>query len=164
MFIMTHDSGYASEKNMSMHKVVAGTGIAVAFVLMMTSALAVFQTDRTVTNSGTIETLNVGVFQDSACTQALSTLNWGTLKPGTSANRTIYVKNTGNVGVTLNMTVTTWNPTIASSYITLTWDKQGSLVAAGNVAQALLVLSVSADVNGFTDFNCTTLIAGNGPP
>ena len=161
---MTHDSGYASVKNMSMQKVVAGAGIAVVAMILMTSALAVLQTSTAVTHNGTIESLNVGVFQDSACTQPLSVLNWGTLKPGTSANKTIYIKNTGNTAVSLNMTVTTWNPTVASSYIALTWDKQGSLVAAGNVAQALLVLSVSPNVTGFTNFNCTTLIAGNGPP
>jgi archaellum component FlaG (FlaF/FlaG flagellin family) len=147
-----------------MHKVVAGTGIAVVAMILMTSALAVLQNSTAVTHNGAIQSLNVGIFQDSACTQPLSALNWGTLKPGTAANKTIYVKNTGNTAVTLNMTVTTWNPTTASSYITLTWDKQGSLLAAGNVAQTLLVLSVLANVNGFTEFNCTTLIAGNGPP
>jgi hypothetical protein len=149
------------EENMSMQRFVAGTGIAVAAILMMTTALAVIQPSRTVTNSGTIEALNVGVYQDSACTQALSTLNWGTLKPGTSANRTIYVKNTGNAALTLNMTVTSWNPSAASSYITLTWDRQDSILTQGNSVPALLVLSVSANVNGFTDFNCTTIIAGN---
>jgi hypothetical protein len=145
---------------MSMQKAVTGTIIAGAIIVMMTSALALLQPSTTITNTGTIEALNVGVYQDSACTQPLSSINWGTLKPGTAANRTIYVKNTGNAAVSLNMTVTTWNPSIASSYITLTWDKQGSLVAVGNNVQALLVLSVSANVNGFTDFNCTTIISG----
>jgi hypothetical protein len=160
MFIISHDSGYASAKSMSMPKAVAGTGIAVAVIVMMTSALALLQPGTNVTHTGIIETINVGVYQDSACTQSLSSVNWGTLKPGTAANRTIYVKNTGNAAVSLNMTVTTWNPSIASSYITLTWDRQGSLLAVGNIVQALLVLSVSANVNGFTDFNCTTIISG----
>jgi len=145
---------------MSMHKAVAGTGIAVAVIVMMTSALALLQPSTSVTHTATIETLNLGVYQDSACTHPLSSVNWGTLKPGTAANRTIYVKNTGNAAVSLNMTVTTWNPSIASSYITLTWDRQGSLLAVGNIVQALMVLSVSANVNGFTEFNCTTIISG----
>ena len=148
-------------ENMSMQKAVAGTIITVAIIVMMTSALALLQPSTTITNTGAIEALNVGVYQDSACTQALSTLNWGTLKPGTSANRTIYVKNTGNAALTLNMTVTTWNPSTAASYITLTWDRQDSILTPGNSVPALLVLSVSANVNGFTDFNCTTIIAGN---
>jgi hypothetical protein len=143
-----------------MQKAVAGTGIAVAVIVMMTGALALLQPNTSVTHTATIETLNLSVYQDSACTQPLSGVNWGTLKPGTAANRTIYVKNTGNAAVSLNMTVTAWSPSVASSYITLTWDKQGSQVSPGNKVQALLVLSVSAGVNGFTDFNCTTIISG----
>jgi len=145
---------------MSMQKAVAGTIITVAIIVMMTSALALLQPSTTITNTGAIEALNVGVYQDSACTQSLTALNWGTLRPGTSANRTIYVKNTGNAALTLNMTATAWNPPTASSYITLAWDRQGSLLAPGNKVTALLILSVSADVNGFTDFNCTTIISG----
>jgi hypothetical protein len=160
MFITTHDSGYASAKNMSMQKAVAGTGIAIAAIVIMTSALALLQPSTSITHNGTIQALNLGVYQDSACTQPLSTLNWGTLPPGTSANRTIYVKNTGNGAVTLNMTVTGWNPTAASSYITMTWDRQSSSLAPGNSVPALLVLSVSAGVTGFTDFSCTTIISG----
>ncbi len=147
-------------KNVSMHKAVAGTGIAVAVIVMMTSALALLQPSATITNTGAIVALNVGVYQDSACTQSLSAINWGTLAPGTSANRTIYVKNTGNAALTLNMTATAWNPSTASSFITLTWDRQNSQLAAGNIVSALLILSVSAGVNGFTDFNCTTIISG----
>ena len=145
---------------MSMQKAVAGSGIAVAVIVIMTSALAALQPSTTVTHNGTIQALNLGVYQDSACTQLLSTVNWGTLRPATSANKTIYVKNTGNAVVTLNMTVTAWSPSTASSYITLTWDRQNSQLAPGNSVPALLTLAVSADVNGFTDFNCTTIISG----
>lgn len=60
----------------------------------------------------------------------------------------------------MNMTATAWNPPAASSYITLTWDRQNSILAPGNKVAAVLVLSVSADVNGFTDFGCTTIISG----
>ena len=145
---------------MSMQKAVAGSGIAVAVIVIMAGALAALQPSTTITHNGTIQALNLGVYQDSACTQLLSTVNWGTLRPGTSANKTIYVKNTGNAAITLNMTVTAWNPSTASTYITLTWDRQNSSLAPGNSVPALLILAVSANVNGFTDFNCTTIISG----
>jgi hypothetical protein len=144
---------------MSMEKMVAGTGIAVAIIVMMTTGLALLQPSTTVTQTGTIQALNLGVYSDSACTQTLSLLNWGALRPGTSANRTIYVKNTGNALETLNMTVTTWNPSAASSYITLTWDQQNAQLAPGYSVPALLVLSISTSVTGFTDFTCTTIIS-----
>jgi hypothetical protein len=146
---------------MALQRVVAGIGIAIAAIVMMATAIAVNQPSTTVSHNGTIQTLNVGVFQDSACTQVLSTLDWGTLKPGTSANRTVYVKNTGNTALTLNMTVIAWNPSAAASYITLTWNRQSFVLAGGDSVPALLVLSVSANVNGFTSFQCTTIIAGN---
>ena len=145
---------------MSMQKAVAGSGIAVAVIVIMTSVLAAMQPSTTITNTGTIQALNLGVYQDSACTQPLSTVNWGTLRPATSANVTIYVKNTGNAAITLNMTVTAWSPSTASSYITLTWDRQNQQLTPGSSVPALLTLAVSASVNGFTDFNCTTIISG----
>jgi hypothetical protein len=150
-------------ENLSLQKVVAGTVVAAIIIItvMMTNALSLIQSSAPLTHNGTIETLNVSVFQDSACTQSLSTLNWGKLRPGSSVNRTIYVKNTGNAAVTLNMTVTSWSPTAAASYITLTWNRQGTILSEGNSVSALLVLSISANVNGFTDFTCTTTIAGN---
>jgi hypothetical protein len=148
-------------ERMSMQRIVAGTGIAAAAILLMATAFAVIQPSTSINHNGSIQTLNVSVFQDSACTQSLSTLSWGTLKPGTSANRTIYVKNTGNAALALNMTVTTWNPSTAASYITLTWDRQSFVLTQGNSIPALLVLSASANVTGFTDFTCTTIIAGN---
>ena len=143
-----------------MEKMVAGTGIAVAIIVMMTTGLALLLPSTTLTQSGTIQALNVGVYSDSACTQTLSLVNWGTLPPGTSANKTIYVKNTGNALITLNMTITSWNPATASSYITLTWNQQNAQLAPGYSVPALLVLSVSSNVTGFTDFNCTTIISG----
>lgn len=146
---------------MALQKFVAGTAISVAAILMIVTALAINQASTTVSHTGTIQALNVGVFQDSACTQPLSTLNWGTLEPGASASKTVYVKNTGNAVLTLNMTVTSWNPSAAASYITLTWNRQSYVLAAGTSVSALLTLSVSATVNGFTSFTCITIIAGN---
>jgi hypothetical protein len=150
-------------EKVSLRKVVAGTVVAAIIVItvMMTNGLSLLQSSAPLTHNGTIETLNVGVFQDSACTQSLSTLNWGKLRPGSSANRTIYVKNTGNAAVTLNMTITSWNPSAAASYVTLTWNRQGTTLSQGNSVSALLVLSISANVNGFTDFTCTTIISGD---
>jgi hypothetical protein len=147
-------------ENMSMEKLVAGTGIAVAIIVMVTTGLALLLPSTTVNHTGTIQALNLGVYSDSACTQTLSLVNWGALRPGTSANYTIYVKNTGNALETLNMTVTSWNPAAASSYMTLTWNQQNAQLAPGFSVPALLVLSVASNVTGFTDFNCTTIISG----
>ena len=146
---------------MATQKIVAGTAISVAAILMIVTALALNQASTTVTHSGTIQTINVGVFSDSACSKPLSALEWGAMAPGASLSKTIYVKNTGNAALTLNMTVTSWNPSAAASYITLIWNRQNYVLTAGTSVSALLTLSVSSSVNGFTSFSCVTIIAGN---
>jgi hypothetical protein len=147
---------------MAMQKTtVAGIAVAVAAVLMLTTVLAALQASRTLTNTGSITTVNVGAFSDSGCTQVLSTVDWGAMIPGSSANKTIYIKNTGTAAVSLNMTVNAWSPANASSYMSLTWNQEGTVlnVGSGGVA-TLLVLYVSPSVSGITNFGFNATITG----
>ena len=137
-----------------------GIAVAVAGIIMLTSVLALIQSNTAFSNSGAITTVNVGVYQDSGCTQALSTVNWGSLSPGSSSNRTIYVKNTGNAPISLNMTINTWSPSNAANYITLTWNREGTVLNVGNSVATLLVLSVSASITGITTFGFNATITG----
>jgi hypothetical protein len=146
---------------MAMQKTAAaGLAVAVAAIMMLTSVLALMQSNKTFSNSGTITTVNVAAYQDSGCTQVLSTIDWGTIVPGSSANRTIYIKNTGNAQVSLNMTVNTWSPPNAPSYMTLTWNQEGTVLNVNNNVTTLLVLSVSGSVTGITNFSFNATITG----
>jgi uncharacterized repeat protein (TIGR01451 family) len=127
---------------------------------LMVSALGALVATRTISNSGSVTAVGVGVYSDSACTTALSAISWGTLNPGDIKTYTIYVKNTGTVPVTLNMTVGNWNPTSASSYITLTWNKEKYVLPATQVVQAVLTLTVSSSVSGVTSFSFDITITG----
>jgi uncharacterized protein YpuA (DUF1002 family) len=139
---------------------VAGIGIAVAVVMMLTGVFAALQADRTFSNTGAITTVNVGAFSDSGCTQTLSTVDWGSIVPGSSANKTIYIKNTGTTMVSLNMTVNAWSPANASSSMTLTWNREGTVLNVGNNVATLLVLTVSGSVSGITNFSFNATITG----
>jgi hypothetical protein len=146
---------------MAMQKTaMVGLAVAVATILTLTSVVALLQSSKTFQNSGTVTAINVGVYQDSACTQVLSLLDWGSIGPGSSANRTIYIKNDGTTAMTLNMTVSAWNPASASSYIGLTWNREGTVLNQGNSAAALLTLTVSASITGITSFNYNVTITG----
>jgi hypothetical protein len=72
----------------------------------------------------------------------------------------VYVRNEGTVSVTLNMTKGNWNPSSASSYITLTWNKEKYVLPAGQVVTAVLTLSVSSSVSGVTSFSFDITITG----
>ena len=145
---------------MAMQKVTIGTVVVIAVMGLMVSALGALVAIRTVSNSGSVTAVGVGLYSDIGCTTALSAISWGTVNPGDVKTYTIYVKNTGNVPVTLNMTVSNWNPSSASSYITLTWNKEKYVLPATQVVSAVLTLSVSSSVSGVTSFSFDITITG----
>jgi len=147
---------------MAMQKMVFGTALAVVVVLMMTSVLALLQSNMSITNSGIVGTVNVGVYSDSACTQTVSSLTWGTINAGTSTVKTVYVKNLGSVTMTLNMTSNSWTPSNCLTYMSLTWDAGNASVAVGNHVQADFNLTVSPSITGVTAFSFTIVITGSG--
>jgi hypothetical protein len=132
----------------------AATGI---FLSLVTAGLIATQT---VSSNGTISAVNVGVYSDSACTQNLTSINWGTLYPGNSTTRTIYVKNTGTLPVTLTMTNGSWVPTTANTVLTLTWNRQSTVLNAGQSINAILTLTVASSTGSLTDFSFNIIITG----
>jgi hypothetical protein len=72
----------------------------------------------------------------------------------------MYVRNEGNVPVTLNMAEDSWYPATASSYITLTWNQENDVLPVGQVVAAVLTLTVSSSVSGVTSFNFDITITG----
>ena len=70
--------------------------IAAIVVLLFFTTAGLLTVTQTISYSGTITALNVGVYSDSACTQSLTSISWGQIAPGGSVPKTIYIKNTGN--------------------------------------------------------------------
>ena len=145
---------------MAMQRATIGKVVVIAVIGLMVSALGALVATRTISNSGSVTAVGVGVYSDSACKTALTAISWGTVNPGDVKNYTVYVKNEATVSVTLNMTVGNWNPLSASSYITLTWNKEKSVLTATQVVQAVLTLSVSSSVSGVTSFSFDITITG----
>jgi uncharacterized repeat protein (TIGR01451 family) len=145
---------------MAMQKATIGAVLAIAVMGLMVSALGALVATRTISNSGSVTAVGVGVYSDSDCKTALTAISWGTVNPGDVKTYTVYVRNEGTVSVTLSMTVSNWNPSSASSYITLTWNKEKSTLTAGQVVSAVLTLSVSSSVSGVTSFSFDITITG----
>lgn len=143
-------------------------------LIMMTASLAavgtiltsgILTTQKSIDSGGSINTvvdpggggggggnINIDFFSDSGCTVPLSALTWGSLNPDSSNTRTIYIKNTGSVSVTLNCTVSGWNPVAAGSFISLTWDRENAVVAPGASVAATFTLTVSPDIVGVESY------------
>ena len=116
---------------------------------------------RTLSSSGTIKTINVEVFWDAGCTQIITDIDWGVLEPGESTSQTIYVKNTGSTAMMLSMAYSGWNPVEAGTYLSLTWDREGAIVAVDEVASAMLTLHVSDTIAGITSYSFDITVAGS---
>lgn len=138
-------------------------GLIISALALSASTLAVLTVNKNLGSTGTITTTpNLGVYSDSACTQNVTTINWGTIAAGTNTTQTIYIKNTGTGTMTLSMTISNWTPTAASTYITLTWDKQNTQLSAGQSTMATLTLTVSPSTTGITTYSNTITISGSG--
>jgi hypothetical protein len=136
--------------------------LVVAGIFLTATTAGLLSVNQTIPTSATITTVNVGVYSNNACTQSLTSIDWGSLSPGDSVTVTIYVKNTGAVPITLSMTKANWNPPSANGPITLTWNREGNTLAAGQSISATLTLSVSSSVSGITAFGVNVVITGTG--
>jgi hypothetical protein len=147
---------------MNLPKLSMGATIAIAvtglFLTMITAGALV--SSQTVPSGGTITAVNVGVYSNSACTNNCTSIDWGALSPGGSTTRTVYVKNTGTVPVTLSMATANWSPSNANSYLTVTWNRANYVLAAGSSVSATLTLTASASAGSITDFDFNIVITG----
>jgi hypothetical protein len=159
-FIKTCDSFMPWVKKLAMQKITLGTVLAIAVAGMVVTALGALVASRTFSNIGNLKAIGVGVYSNSGCTIPLPSIDWGALEPGGTKTSTIYIKNEGTVRVRLNMTVGNWNPSSASSYITISWNRESYLLDPGQVVQAVLTLSVSSSISGITSFSFDITITG----
>ena len=125
------------------------------------STLAVIAVNQNIDSSGTITTSpNISLYSNSACTNNMIAISWGPITVGGSTTQTIYVKNTGTGTLTLGLSATNWTPTQASTYLTVSWDKQGTQLSAGQLIQATITITASSSITGITNFGNTISITG----
>jgi hypothetical protein len=89
-------------------------------------------------------------------------INWGILEPNSQTSFTFYVRNEGNVPVTLAMTTANWNPSAASTYMVLTWNYADQKINAGENIAVTVTLSVSGNIVGINDFSFNVVIVATG--
>jgi hypothetical protein len=143
-----------SNKMITILMVVAGSIISVALV----SAAIVSSVDANKT--GSIKTVDFRVYWDRSCTNRTSTINWGTMEPNTTKSFTVYVKNTGTIPERLSMRTSNWNPTNAQKYVTLTWDRENSILNRASSITATLTIRMSSNVTSLAEFNFDIAITG----
>jgi len=153
----------SGEGDSKARRVLGILGVALAIGLVITNANSIYGLLSTVLPIGTtgrVVTIDVDVYWESGCVNKVSSINWGELAPGDSEVVTVYVKNTGNVPMTLEMSTDEWLPLAAQMYIDLQWDYSGGQIQPDGVVQVTLTLTVSAIIDGIADFSFDIVITG----
>ncbi|MEM3880681.1 MAG: hypothetical protein QXD19_02925 [Candidatus Bathyarchaeia archaeon] len=131
-------------------------------IILTATTAGVLTVTRPIPATGTISTINLEAYSDAACSQPLTSIDWGTISPGATVTKTIYLKNTGNVPMTVSMTTNNWSPTNANGPITITWDRESATLPAGQSIAAVITLRVSSSISGITSFSVNIVITGTG--
>jgi len=131
---------------------------------LISQAFPAAQTGKTLSSTGSIQiqtTVGIGVYSDSQCNNALTSMSWGTLVPGGSQNVVCYIKNEGSAASTLSMYDSNWRPASAEDYLTLSWNYDSTPLSPDAVVQITFTLTVSPDITGITTFSFDITIVGS---
>ena len=145
-----------------MQKTMVITLTLLAMSALAASTFALQTTTKTIPSGGSIKGVGVGVYWNSMCTNATTSIPFGLLEPGASKSYTLYLKNEGNTAVTLSMLAQNWSPSAAGTYMTVFWNREGASIGAGQTISCILTLSVSPSIQGIDTFALDIVITGQG--
>lgn len=147
-------------------KIIVEISLAIVFTALAAGILgtvsSLVQTNRTISSAGVVRGIGVGIYWNSACTNRTSTIDWGLIDPGSTKTFTVYVRNEGSTAATLSKATANWNPTMASSYLSLNWDYVSQILSANQVLQIKLTLAVASTISGITSFSFDITIIATG--
>jgi hypothetical protein len=106
--------------------------------------------------------VTIGVYNEVECVTEVSSIDWGDIEAGASQNVMVYVKNLGDMSVTLSLSTQNWSPSAAQNYMSVDWDYDGSLLDPDTVLPVQIILTVSADISDITSFSFEIIIISNG--
>ena len=106
--------------------------------------------------------VGVGVYWDANCSFSVSSLDWGSVFPGSVTNITVFIRNEGDAPSTLFLRASNWSPVNASNFLALNWDYNNSVVYSRQTIKVVLTFSVASAAEGITGFSFDVIIGVNG--
>jgi len=143
---------FVNRKNMRFLILLVFLGILVGVTL----AQQTFQ--QGVSSYGTVKVIGASIFWDNACTNKVTSVTWGTITPGTSVRKYVYLRNDGTVTGILSMRYGNWTPATAASYLAFAWNCSNYALSRSALVCAELTLVVQPNITGVMDFSFTILI------
>jgi hypothetical protein len=111
---------------------------------------------------GMVYTIGVKAYYDPGLKNITTQIQWGKTYPGSSINKTLYIKSISNVQTQLHLQTANWTllnstnaivsgPSPTTPYLNLTWNYDNKTIIPGKVIHVTLTLSV-ADSQTFVQF------------
>jgi hypothetical protein len=135
---------------------------AICLVSLILIAYGAIVFTSTVSASHIVTRGKLGVYSNSACTQKITSIEWGPIQQGNSTSKIVYVKNLGTITLRLSLSNTNWTPTTAKGSVSLIWNRESTILARNQVTSANLTLGVSPNISATTRFNMDIVISGTG--
>jgi hypothetical protein len=113
---------------------------------------------RKFSSNGAIkEVTGIEIYWDSKGTKRVTSIEWGTLEPGTEKTVTMFIRNQEKNQIILNYYTSHWVPSEITDYLTLKWDYNGQPIEFREMVQIIftLIVSENAESNGAFDFDIT---------
>jgi hypothetical protein len=119
--------------------------ISIAISAVATGILTAKQNTPTSVNvSGKIaSTVNLGVYSDPEAKITCTNFDCGNLSQDSNSTKIIYIRNIGNVSETLKMITINFDPLLACSPLTLTWNQEGTTLEPGSIVPATINLKLA---------------------
>jgi hypothetical protein len=102
----------------------------------------------------------IEIFWDNKCTNRVSSIDWGSLEPGTDKTVTLFIKNKGKNQVTLTYHVSNWKTNELGNYLNVAWDYNGQRIGFKEVFQVRFTLYASENAETTENFSFDITIVG----
>ena len=115
-------------------------------------------------NNASVSMINITGYLYANSTGLLTDLDWDPISTGENDTRVIYVNSTSTIPAILNLTTADWIPTNAADNVSLTWNREDTVIQPNTMINATLTLAVATDVGDLSTFTFTTIINAEEEP
>lgn len=134
--------------NMRTIKVGAITIPVFVIVLLVIGAVAIGVLSSTwqIGSHGTIKSVGLEIYSDAGGNTFLTSIDWGRVDAGGSAEQQAYCMLVGNTPATLSFVTIDYVPPLAEQYMDLTWDYSGAILQPDTIYPLKFILTIASNV------------------
>ena len=115
---------------------------------------------KTVTCICNLNGIDIEFYEDRACTKKVNILDWRVMKVDKEFHKTLYIKNSGETPVILNMNISDYISPDIKDLMSLSWDIEGLSLFVGESTPATFSLTINKLIRGINEIDYNITISG----